>query len=67
MKIADPEGVPARGHRHHSAVEIDEITGALRRVIALAFADMVTESKLGAIDLQGHQISHTDKLREFVV
>ena len=49
-----------------SVVEIEEITELLRRVIALAFADMVTESKLGAIDLQGHQIELADKLRQFV-
>ena len=66
VKIADPEVFLRQVIGTDSAVEIDEITELLRRVIALAFADMVTESKLGAIDLQGHQIELADKLREFV-
>lgn len=66
VKIADPEVFLREVIGTDSAVEIDEITELLRRVIALAFADMVTESKLGAIDLQGHQIELADKLREFV-
>jgi len=36
-----------------SAVEADEITELLRRVISMAFSDMVMDSGLGAIDLQG--------------
>lgn len=49
-----------------SAVEIDEITELLRRVIITAFSDMVMESGLGAIDLQGQQRSLSEKLREYV-
>ncbi len=49
-----------------SAVEIEEITELLRRVITLAFSDMVMESGLGAIDLQGKQVELSEKLREFV-
>lgn len=66
VKIADPEVFLREVIGTDSAVEIDEITELLRRVIALAFADMVTESGLGAIDLQGHQIELADKLRDFV-
>lgn len=49
-----------------SSVDVAEISELLRRVITLAFADMVTETGLGAIDLQGKQIELSDKLREFV-
>jgi membrane protease subunit (stomatin/prohibitin family) len=49
-----------------SAVEADEITELLRRVISMAFSDMVLESGLGAIDLQGQQVSLSGRLAEFV-
>jgi membrane protease subunit (stomatin/prohibitin family) len=49
-----------------SAVEIDEITELLRRVITLAFSDMVLETGLGVIDLQGRQVELSSKLRDFV-
>ena len=49
-----------------SAVEAAEITELLRRVISMAFSDMVLETKLGAIDLQGQQVALSAKLREFV-
>lgn len=49
-----------------SAVEADEITELLRRVISMAFSDMVMETGLGAIDLQGQQVALSGKLREFV-
>ena len=49
-----------------SAVEAEEITELLRRVITLAFSDMIMETGLGAIDLQGRQVELSEKLREFV-
>ena len=49
-----------------SAVEADEISELLRRVITLAFSDMVLETGLGAIDLQGRQVELAGKLRDFV-
>lgn len=49
-----------------SAVEISEITELLRRVITLAFSDMVMATGLGAIDLQGRQVELSEQLREFV-
>ncbi len=50
-----------------SAVEAEEITELLRRVISMAFSDMVLETGLGAIDLQGRQVELSEKLREFVI
>ncbi len=49
-----------------SSVEIDEISELLRRVITLAFSDLVLETGLGVIDLQGRQVELSDKLRDFV-
>ncbi len=49
-----------------SEVESDEIAELLRRVISMAFSDMVLASGLGAIDLQGQQVSLAGRLREFV-
>ena len=49
-----------------SAVDAAEITELLRRIISMAFSDMVLESGLGAIDLQGRQVELSGKLREFV-
>jgi membrane protease subunit (stomatin/prohibitin family) len=49
-----------------SSVQIDEIGELLRRVITLAFSDMIMETKLGVIDLQGKQVELSDKLRQFV-
>jgi membrane protease subunit (stomatin/prohibitin family) len=49
-----------------SSVDVDEISELLRRVITLAFSDLVMETKLGVIDLQGKQVELSDKLRDFV-
>lgn len=49
-----------------SSVEAEEVTELLRRVITLAFSDMVLETGLGAIDLQGQQVALAAKLRDFV-
>ena len=49
-----------------SNVDVEEISELLRRVITLAFSDLVLETKLGVIDLQGRQVELSDKLRDFV-
>lgn len=49
-----------------SAVEADEITELLRRIISMAFSDMVLATGLGAIDLQARQVELGGKLRDFV-
>lgn len=66
IKIADPEIFLREVIGTDSAVEADEITELLRRVILVAFSDMVLESKLGAIDLQGRGVELSAKLRQFV-
>jgi membrane protease subunit (stomatin/prohibitin family) len=49
-----------------SAVEAEEISELLRQVINTSFGQMVLETKLGAIDLQGQQVALSAKLRDFV-
>ncbi|HVL27963.1 MAG TPA: SPFH domain-containing protein, partial [Acidimicrobiales bacterium] len=49
-----------------SEVQAEEISELLRRVISLAFSDMVLATGLGAIDLQGRQVELAEKLKEFV-
>ena len=66
VKIADIEIFLKEVIGTDSAVEADEITELLRRVISMAFSDMVMESGLGAIDLQGRQVELSGKLAEFV-
>lgn len=66
VRIADAEVFLREVIGTDSAVEAAEITELLRRVITLAFSDMIMETGLGAIDLQGRQVELSDKLREFV-
>ncbi|MDQ4091845.1 MAG: SPFH domain-containing protein [Actinomycetota bacterium] len=66
VKIADVETFLREVIGTDSAVEAEEITELLRRVITLAFSDMVMATGLGAIDLQGRQVELADKLRDFV-
>ena len=66
VKIEDVEVFLREVIGTDSAVEADELTELLRRVITMAFSDMVLETGLGAIDLQGRQVELSGKLREFV-
>jgi membrane protease subunit (stomatin/prohibitin family) len=66
VKIEDAEIFLKEVIGTDSSVDIDEISELLRRVITLAFSDLVLETKLGAIDLQGQQVALSDKLAEFV-
>ena len=66
VRIADAEVFLREVIGTDSAVEAAEITELLRRVITLAFSDMIMETGLGAIDLQGRQVELSEKLREFV-
>jgi membrane protease subunit (stomatin/prohibitin family) len=66
VKIEDPEVFLREIIGTDSTVEAEEISELLRRVITLAFSDMILETGLGAIDLQGRQVELSGKLREFV-
>lgn len=66
VKIDDAETFLKEVIGTDSSVNVDEIAELLRRVITLAFSDLVMETKLGVIDLQGKQVELSAKLRDFV-
>ena len=66
VKIADAEVFLKEVIGTDSSVGVEEIAELLRRVITLAFSDLVMETKLGVIDLQGRQVELSEKLRDFV-
>jgi len=66
VRIADAEAFLREVIGTDSAVEAEELTELLRRVITLAFSDLVLASGFGAIDLQGRQVELSDQLRQFV-
>ncbi|MGO3327379.1 SPFH domain-containing protein [Gordonia sp. (in: high G+C Gram-positive bacteria)] len=66
IRIADPAIFLREVIGADSQVNADEIAELLRRVISTAFSDMILETGVGAIDLQGKQVELSDKLREYV-
>ncbi len=66
VRVADPPVFMRQVIGTDSSVDVEEITEIIRRVITLAFSDLVMATKLGAIDLQGHQLELSDQLRQFV-
>jgi membrane protease subunit (stomatin/prohibitin family) len=66
LRIADSEIFLREVIGTDSAVTTEEIAELLRRVITLAFSDMILATRLGVIDLQGRQVELSDQLRDFV-
>ncbi len=66
VRVADPPVFMRQVIGTDSSVDVEEISELLRRVITLAFSDMILETGLGVIDLQGRQVELSDKLRDFV-
>src|SRR5829696_4823307 len=66
VKIADVEVFLREVIGTDSDVQAEEISELLRRVITLAFSDLVMATGLGAIDLQGRQVELSGKLKDFV-
>jgi membrane protease subunit (stomatin/prohibitin family) len=66
LRIEDPEIFLREVIGTDSAVSTEEISELLRRVITQAFSDMVMESGLGVIDLQGRQTELGGKLKDYV-
>jgi membrane protease subunit (stomatin/prohibitin family) len=66
VRIADAEIFLREVIGTDSAVELDELTELLRRLIATAFADLLSGSGYGAIDLQGKNAEIADKLKTAV-
>jgi membrane protease subunit (stomatin/prohibitin family) len=63
VRIADPEIFLRQVIGTDSAVELEELTELLRRLIATAFADLLSGSGYGAIDLQGKNAEIAGKLK----
>ena len=66
LRIADPAIFLREVIGTDSTVTTEEISELLRRIITLAFSDMIMASGYGAIELQGRQVELSDKLRDFV-
>jgi membrane protease subunit (stomatin/prohibitin family) len=66
LRIADPAIFLREVIGTDSTVTTEEIAELLRRIITLAFSDMIMATGLGAIELQGRQVELSDKLRDFV-
>jgi membrane protease subunit (stomatin/prohibitin family) len=66
VRIEDPEIFLREVIGTDSAVSTEEISELLRRVITQAFSDMVLETGLGVIDLQGRQTELGGKLKDYV-
>lgn len=66
LRIADPEIFLREVIGTDSSVSTEEIAELLRRVITQAFSDMVLETRLGVIDLQGRQTELAAKLKDYV-
>lgn len=66
VRVAEPEIFLREVIGTDSSVGVDEITELIRRVITLAFSDMIMETRLGVIDLQGRQVELSQKLQAFV-
>ena len=66
LRIADAEIFLRQVIGTDSAVELDELTELLRRLIATAFADLMGGQGVSAIDLQRKNTELADKLRAMV-
>ncbi len=66
LRIADAEIFLRQVIGTDTPSSSEELSELLRRVITPAFSDMVLESKLGAIDLQGKQAELAGKLKDYV-
>jgi membrane protease subunit (stomatin/prohibitin family) len=66
LRIADPEIFLREVIGTDSSVSTEEIAELLRRVISQAFSDMVLETGLGVIDLQGRQTELAGRLKDYV-
>ncbi|GAB3134513.1 SPFH domain-containing protein [Tsukamurella serpentis] len=66
VRVVDPPTFLRQVIGTDSAVDSDEIAELLRRTIATAFSEMLLETGVGAIDLQGRQRELAAKLQEYV-
>ena len=66
VRVADPGIFLREVIGTDSNVNVDEISELLRRIIAQAFSDMILQTGVGVIDLQGKGGELSQKLKAFV-
>ena len=66
VRVADPAIFLREVIGTDSNVNVDEISELLRRIIAQAFSDMILQTGVGVIDLQGKVGELSQKLKVFV-
>ncbi|HMS76385.1 SPFH domain-containing protein [Gordonia sp. (in: high G+C Gram-positive bacteria)] len=66
VRVADPAIFLREVIGTDSNVNVDEISELLRRIIAQAFSDMILQTGVGVIDLQGKVGELSQKLKAFV-
>ncbi|MGL5246969.1 MAG: SPFH domain-containing protein, partial [Brooklawnia sp.] len=66
VRVADPVIFLRQIIGTDSNVDVEEVTELLRREISQAFSDMIMQTGLGAIDLQGRQTELSGQLTEMV-
>ena len=67
MKAADPKALLKELIGTDSSFEADEITELMRSIIITAFADLLGESKVAALDLAANYRDFSEQLRKAVI
>lgn len=65
IRVADPAVFLREVIGTDSNVDLDEVQELVRRTLTLAFSDMVLQTGLGVLDLQGRQVELSEQLKEF--
>lgn len=66
LKAVDPKALLRELVGTDGVVEADEVTELLRSIINSAFADMVAEKKIAALDIAAHYNEFSEDLRKYV-
>lgn len=66
LKAVDPRALLTELVGTDAVVEADEVTELLRSIINTAFADMIAEKQVAALDLAAHYREFSEELRKYV-
>jgi membrane protease subunit (stomatin/prohibitin family) len=66
LKAVDPKALLKELVGTDSVVETDEVSELIRSIINTAFADMLAEKKIAALDLAAHYNEFSEDLRQYV-
>ncbi|MDB5342299.1 MAG: hypothetical protein JWP89_676 [Schlesneria sp.] len=66
LKAVDPRALLTELVGTDGVVEADEVTELLRSIINTAFADMIAEKQIAALDLAAHYREFSEELRKYV-